>query len=249
MRRYMRPSVWLHFRVKHSGVLDVLLEARIDQLALHQVQRGLVVQSEIAERVSQDLGHPHQAGLDVADEEQVHGPEQQPADPDRQPDLGDLAHEISRRGPGRKHAEQGRIEEQHQRRKRPDRHQDDLSVQIIADLDFLLVVVGRMVDVIVALWLEEEVTRLPGRHRDQPADQRGSNRINEQQWISDQKAGGTDKVQALVDAAVMVVAMVVPPLSSQLLAEILDHFRPPSRSGSRSGYYLPRFDVRYVTTS
>ena len=139
----------------------------------------------------------------------------QTADPDRQPDLGHLAHEIRRRGPGREQAEQGRIEVQHQRRQRPDRHQHDLALQIIADLDLFLVLVGRLVDVIVALRLEEEVTGLARGHRDQPADQRGLDRIDEHQGIADQEAERADEMQGLVDTAVMVVAMVIPSLRSQ----------------------------------
>jgi hypothetical protein len=85
---------------------------------------------------------------------------------------------------------------------------------------------GRVVDVIVTPGLEEKVARLPGGHRNQPADQSGGNRIDEQQSIGDQKAGGADEVQALVDPAVMVVAMVIPALRAQLLAKVLYHFVP-----------------------
>ena len=67
-------------------MLDVLLETGIDQFALHQRQRRLVVQLEIAEGVGEYLRHPDQAGLDVADEEQVNGAEQETADADREPD-------------------------------------------------------------------------------------------------------------------------------------------------------------------
>jgi hypothetical protein len=56
-----------------------------------------------------------QAGLDVADEEQVHGAKQKTADADHQPDLGDLTHEIGRRCPGREQAEQRRIGVEHDR--------------------------------------------------------------------------------------------------------------------------------------
>src|SRR5215218_9985080 len=48
---------------RRSRVLDVLLKTRIDQLALHQRQRRLVVQLEIAEGVGEDFRHPDQAGL------------------------------------------------------------------------------------------------------------------------------------------------------------------------------------------
>src|SRR5207245_7065486 len=74
-------------QAKNSRVLDVLLQARIDQLAPHQSQRRLAVQLEVAEGIGEDLGHPDQTGLDVADEEQVDGAEQQTADADRQPDF------------------------------------------------------------------------------------------------------------------------------------------------------------------
>src|ERR1700730_14770876 len=85
---------------------------------------------------------------------------------------------------------------------------------------------GRVVDVVVAPGLKEEVTGLPGGHRDQPADQSGGNRIDEQQSVGNQKAGGADEVEALVDTAVMVIAMIVPALPAQLFAKVLDHFFP-----------------------
>ena len=64
---------------------------RVDQLAAQQVQRRLVVELDVVERVGEDLGHPHQAGLHVLQEEQVHGAEQQAADAERQPDHADVA--------------------------------------------------------------------------------------------------------------------------------------------------------------
>ena len=53
---------------------------RVDELAAQQRQRRAVVEHHIVERVGDDLGDPHQAGLHVADEEQLHGAEQQAAD-------------------------------------------------------------------------------------------------------------------------------------------------------------------------
>src|SRR5450756_2198582 len=64
--------LFLESVVEFEPMVDQV-EAGIDQFALHQEQRRLVVELEVAERVGQDLGHPDQAGLDVADEEQVHG--------------------------------------------------------------------------------------------------------------------------------------------------------------------------------
>jgi hypothetical protein len=51
-------------------------------------------------------------------------------------------------------------------------------------------------------------------------------------------------VQTLVDTAMMVVAVVIPPLHSQCRQKAL-HRSPPINSVS----HLQRFDVRHVTTS
>ena len=60
-----------------SPMLRVL---RVDQLAAQQVERRLVVELDVVERIGQDFRQPHQAGLHVLDEEQVDGAEQQAAD-------------------------------------------------------------------------------------------------------------------------------------------------------------------------
>ena len=57
----------------------------IEQLAAQQVQRRLPVQHDVVERVGEDLEQPHEAGLHVLQEEQVHRAEQQRADADRDP--------------------------------------------------------------------------------------------------------------------------------------------------------------------
>ncbi len=95
-------------------VLDDV-EAGIDQLAAQQRQRRAPVEQEVVEGVGEDLGHPDQPGLDIVDEEEMDGAEQQAADADHQPDLGDLTHEVARRRPRREQAEQGRIDVEHQR--------------------------------------------------------------------------------------------------------------------------------------
>src|SRR3954451_1090702 len=71
-------------------VVPVGVQARIDQLPAHQVKRRLVVELDIVERVGEDLGRPYQAGLDVLDEEQLDGAEQQPAQTDHEPDQSDV---------------------------------------------------------------------------------------------------------------------------------------------------------------
>src|SRR3954451_5080085 len=135
----------------------MFLEAGVDQLALQQIQRRLVIKLQVIEGVGDDLCHPDEASLDVADEEQMDGTEQETTDPDREPDLCNLTGEISKGSPGLEQAEQGRIEEKDHGRQRPDRHQHDLALQIIADLDLLLVLVARVIDVVVPPRLKEEM--------------------------------------------------------------------------------------------
>src|SRR5262249_17792727 len=71
-------------RIQRSGVLlfetAVLenVETRVDQLAAQKRQRRLVIKFEVVEGVGDDLGHPDQAGLDVANEKELHGAKQKP---------------------------------------------------------------------------------------------------------------------------------------------------------------------------
>ena len=80
-----------------------------------------------------------------------------------------------------------------------------------------------LVDFVVPFGLEKEVSSLPACHGHQPGEQGSHGRILEQQQIRTQEAHCTDQVQALVDAAVMVVTMVVPALRLQGLQVALDH--------------------------
>ncbi|WP_267393686.1 MULTISPECIES: hypothetical protein [unclassified Sphingomonas] len=91
--------------------------------------------------------------------------------------------------------------------------------QIVADLDLFLVIVGRVVDVVIALGLEEEVAGLAAGHRHAPGEQAGDRRVGEQQHISGEEGAGADEVQALVDQAVVVIAVVVPALFGELCTE------------------------------
>ena len=59
------------------------------------------------------------------------------------------------------------------------------------------------------------------------------------------KLDGAHEVQALVDPAVMIIAMVVPALDTQLLAEILDHDLPQEEV---SRFFVPDFNVSCVTS-
>src|SRR5580704_13070483 len=72
-----------------------------------------------------------------------------------------------------------------------------------------------LVDLVVVLWLEEEVAGLPCGHRHQPASQGRNGGILEDHDVGEQKTYGADKVERLIDPAVMIVAMVVPTLCFQ----------------------------------
>ena len=109
-----------------------------------------------------------------------------------------------------------RIEER-KRRQRPDRHQDHLALQIVPDLDLFLVLVAGLVHHVVVLGLEKEMTDLPAGHRHQPAGERRQGRIREHHHIGEQEADGAQQMERLIDPAVMIVAMVIPPLHSQSL--------------------------------
>jgi hypothetical protein len=68
--------------------------------------------------------------------------------------------------------------------------------------------VAGLVHVVVAARLEEDVARLARHHAHQPAHGGGGRRVDEQHGA--QKADRAEQVQALVDAALVVVAVVVP---------------------------------------
>jgi len=85
---------------------------------------------------------------------------------------------------------------------------------------------GRLVDVVVTPGLEEEMPGLARGHRNQPADQRGRQRIEKHHRVTDQETERADEVQALVDPAVVIVAVIIPALDAQLLQEVLDHSLP-----------------------
>jgi len=184
----------------------------IDQFAPHQVKRRLGINHRVVERVGQDLRRPYQAGLNVLQEEQLHGTKQQRADADEEPDLAHMAHESCAAGVCREYSKKGWVQPQQQRHQRPDGVQDHLAAQVVADLDAFLMFMRRAVDLIVSLWLEEEVTGLAADHGDQPADQGGLHRIKEHRNVGDDEADGAQQMQRLIDAAVVIVAMIVPAL-------------------------------------
>jgi glutamate-1-semialdehyde 2,1-aminomutase len=95
-------------RARELGVL--LRRHRVEELPAQQLKRRPVVELDVMERVGEDLCHPHQAGLDVLDEEQVHGPEQEAAYAEDQPDLSHMRDELGGARMRLEQAEQGGIE-------------------------------------------------------------------------------------------------------------------------------------------
>jgi len=197
------------------------LAHRIDQLTAQQEQRRLAVDLRVVERVGDDFRQPHQAGLHILQEKQLHGAEQQRTDADDQPDFTHMPYELGTRGVRRKNAEAARIEPQHQRRHYPHQVQNHLATQVVADFDAFLVLVGRLVDGIVALRLEEKMPRLAAHHGHQPADQRRFHRVEEHGDVGSDEADGAQEVQRLVDAAVVVETVIVPSLGSQFCQKTL----------------------------
>src|SRR5262249_47444209 len=113
----------------------------IEPFAPHEMERRLVVKLEVVEGVGENLGHPHEPGLHVADEEQMNSAEQEPGKTEEEPDLRDVANVAGRTAMRLEQAEQGRIEIEGERRERPDGQQHGLAPEIIADLDVFLVLV------------------------------------------------------------------------------------------------------------
>ena len=204
-----------------SGSMGFDLAHGIDQLAAHQVKRRLPIGLYVVERVGDDLGQPHEAGLHILQEEQVHCAEQQRTDADDEPDLAHVAHELSGARGGRKQPEKARIRPQQRRAERPDGVQDHLAPQVVSHLDVFLVLVGSTIDRVITLGFEKEVTGLPADHGHEPADQRGFRGVGKRGHVGRDEADRTQEVQGLIDAAVMVVTMIVPSLGAQFRQKTL----------------------------
>ena len=127
----------------------------------------------------------------------------------------------------RQQTHEARIHVNAQRQQGPDTQQHHLAAQVVAHLDLFLEVVGGFVDVVIAQRLKEKVTGLSGGHGDHPGQQRGHGRIDPQHAVSHHKSHGTEQVQGLVDAAVVVVTVIVPTLNFQSFQEIF-HKNPSS---------------------
>ena len=120
----------------------------------------------------------------------------------------------------------GRIEQAEQRRRRATARaarraqidkQHDLAPQVVADLDLFLALVRQLVHGVVALRLEEEVADLPRPHR-----ARASRPARRCSGLIASRAYDVRKLQALsrwrrlIDAAVVIEAVIVPALLAKL---------------------------------
>jgi len=175
--------------------------------------------------VGEDFREPDQPRLDASDEEQLNRAEHHRRDADGQPHQGDVVHELRHVRVGLERAEERGKPYQEERRQRPDCQQHCFPPQVVADLDRFLVLVRGLVDDVVVFWFEEEVADLPRWHREHPADHRGGRGRFEQHGVRAEKADGAHEVQRLIDPAVVVVAVVVPALSGELLQK---RHGPPS---------------------
>src|SRR5262245_2067187 len=144
---------------------------------------------------------------------------------------------------GREDAEKCGIKVERQRRQRPDRQEDDLAPQVVANLDFLLVLVSRLVNLVVVFRLKEEVPDLPAGHRHDPSDQSRHRLIREHHRVRTEKADSAQQGKRLIDPAVVIEAVVVPTLHSKGLEKAL-HISSPCCAWMSM---LWRFDESAVT--
>ena len=117
-------------------------------------------------------------------------------------------------------AEHGGVPPHDQRRKCPQAHQHQLAAQVVADLDIFLECVGGLVHGVVVVRLKEEVSCLARGHGHQPCDQCGYDRVDEEPSVGQHETERTDQMQRLVDAVVVVIAVIVPALGLKGLEEV-----------------------------
>ncbi len=200
-------------------MLDVV--HRIDQLAAQQVQRCLAVERDVVERVGQDLVIQARPVCTLAMKKSWTVRNSSPPTPTASHISATCSMNSAAALGRRENTEKGRAGEQQQRRQGPDGHQHHLALEIVADLDFFLVVVARLVDVVVVARLEEKVPALAAGHADEPRQEHRDRRMLEDQEVRADEAGRAQQVERLIDAAVVVVAVVVPALLPEGFKEIL----------------------------
>ena len=189
-------------------------------LAAQQLPRCLVVQVNIVEWIGHNFGHPNQACFDIFQEEQMHGAEQQGCCTQNQPGVAHSAHEFKESFMLRQNAHPAWVHVNGQGQQSPDAEQNHFASQVVAHLDFFLVVVGGLVDMVITQRFKEKVARLTRCHGHRPSQQGGDRGVNEQKSIRHDEGHGTQQVQGLVDAAVVVITVVIPTLNTQFFKKI-----------------------------
>ena len=76
-----------------------------------------------------------------------------------------------------------------------------------------------LIHLVVVFRLEHQMADLPAGHRYQPRQQCGQRGILEHDAVGDDEGDGAEKMQSLVDAAMVVITVVVPALNFEELKE------------------------------
>src|ERR1700730_12743977 len=133
---------------------------------------------------------------------------QQSGDAECEPQIADMSQKFTDCSMWFDGVQQRWIREQEQRRQRPDRQENNLPAQIVADLDRFLVFVGNAIDEIIALGLEEQVPDLPADHGYQPSGQGCRSGILEYEDVGAHEAHGAEQMEGLIYSAVMIIPMI-----------------------------------------
>jgi hypothetical protein len=110
--------------------------------------------------------------------------------------------------------------------------QNHFAAQVVAHFDVFLVLMRGVVDVVIALRFEEEVSGLTADHGDEPADQGGHHRVLEHHHVGDDETQCAQEMQGLIDAAVVVETMIVPTLGPQFCQKALHRWSSIEFRGS-----------------
>lgn len=132
------------------SVTQGLEKILIKTLSTKQLQWCLVIQVHIVKWVSQNLGHPNQTGLGIFDEAQVDRTEQQARHAQTQPRIAYRMHEFNHVVVSRNDIKLPWKIINDQGQKNPNTEQHHFTLKVVTHLDFFFVLVGRMVDVVIA---------------------------------------------------------------------------------------------------
>ena len=142
------------------------------------MQRRLVVQRDVVERVAQDFRGPGPCRQRTLLHPELAHTQQEPRHTQGQPGDAQVVHKSRSAHRGLDQPTERRLPPQQQRDQSPSRHQHDFAADVVADLDGFLVRVAGLVDIVVTTRLEEKVASLAQRHRHAPGQDRRQGRID-----------------------------------------------------------------------